>query len=63
MATPRNRLMVVVPRRNLAASVREDIARFAEEAMSPMMLKSAFHLAESERKYRNPEGRARRRTP
>jgi Ca-activated chloride channel homolog len=37
-----------------------DVERFAEEAMSPMQLKSAFFVAESAGRNRGPDGKARR---
>jgi hypothetical protein len=49
--------------RDLASSVRAEIPRFAEEAMSPMALKASFFIAESAAKYRDADGRARRRAP
>ena len=44
----------------LWCELRDDVARYAEQAMSPMELKSAFYLAESARKGRASDGRARR---
>jgi Ca-activated chloride channel homolog len=49
--------------RDLASSLRAEIPRFAEEAMSPMVLKASFYLAESAAKSRSADGRARRRAP
>ncbi|PYP77816.1 MAG: hypothetical protein DMD35_13310 [Gemmatimonadetes bacterium] len=40
--------------------LRDDIERYAEQAMSPMQLKSAVYVAESVGKGRAPDGRARR---
>jgi Ca-activated chloride channel family protein len=40
--------------------LRDDVARYAEQAMSPMQLKSAFFVAEAVGKGRGPDGRARR---
>ena len=38
----------------------DDVRRFAEEAMSPMQLKTAMYVAESESKGRGRDGKARR---
>jgi Ca-activated chloride channel family protein len=40
--------------------LRDDVERYAEQAMSPMQLKAAFYVAESAGKGRGPDGRARR---
>jgi Ca-activated chloride channel family protein len=40
--------------------LRDDVERYAEQAMSPMQLKAAFYVAESTGKGRGPDGRARR---
>jgi hypothetical protein len=44
----------------LSRQLHDDLARYAEQTMSPMELKSAFYVAESARKGRAPDGRARR---
>ncbi|MEO6527487.1 MAG: VWA domain-containing protein [Gemmatimonadaceae bacterium] len=41
-------------------ALRSDISRFTEAAMSPMQLKSALFVAESARRNRAPDGKARR---
>lgn len=41
-------------------ALRDDLGRFAEEAMSPMQLKSAFYVAESSSRNRGTDGKARR---
>ena len=40
--------------------LRDDVEHYAEQAMSPMQLKSAFYVAESVGKGRGPDGRAKR---
>jgi Ca-activated chloride channel family protein len=40
--------------------LRDDVERYAEHAMSPMQLKSAFFVGEAVGKGRAPDGRARR---
>jgi Ca-activated chloride channel family protein len=46
--------------RALARALRDDVQRYAEQAMSPMQLKSAFYVAESAGKNRGSDGKARR---
>jgi Ca-activated chloride channel family protein len=46
--------------RALARALRDDVQRYAEQAMSPMQLKSAFYVAESAAKNRGSDGKARR---
>lgn len=41
-------------------SLRDDVHRYAEHAMNPMQLKSAMYVAESARKGRGRDGKARR---
>jgi len=41
-------------------SLRDDVNRYAVRAMSPMQLKAAMYVAESESKGRGRDGRARR---
>lgn len=43
-----------------ARALDADVGRFAERAMDPMQLKSAYFIAEATRKNRAPDGRARR---
>lgn len=47
----------------MAEALREDVARFAEERMDPLSLKSAFMVAESGMSYREDDGKARRARP
>jgi Ca-activated chloride channel family protein len=44
----------------LERELRDDVDRYAEQAMSPMQLKAALYVAESASKGRGPDGRARR---
>jgi Ca-activated chloride channel homolog len=46
--------------RTLARALRDDVERYAEQAMSPMQLKSAFYVAESAARNRGSDGKARR---
>jgi hypothetical protein len=46
--------------RALARALRDDVDHYAEQAMSPMQLKSALYVAESASKNRGSDGRARR---
>ena len=41
-------------------ALRDDVERYAEQAMSPMQLKMAMYVSESESKGRGADGRARR---
>jgi Ca-activated chloride channel family protein len=44
----------------IARELRDDVERFAEQAMSPMQLKMAVYVAESAGKSRGSDGKARR---
>ena len=41
-------------------TLRDDVQRYAERAMSPLQLKLAMYVAESQSKGRGRDGRARR---
>ena len=45
---------------SIRRALRDDMHRYAEQAMSPMQLKAAFYVAESAAKNRGSDGRARR---
>ena len=44
----------------IALELHDEVPHFADQAMSPMMLKSAMYVAEAQVKGRSNEGRARR---